>query len=43
MSFDQTKWVWQNGNIIPWAEASTHVPAHALHRDTVVLIHMPDL
>ena len=31
MSFDQTKWVWRNGDIIPWREANTHVSAHALH------------
>lgn len=31
MSFDQTKWVWQNGKFIPWAEATTHVSVHALH------------
>jgi branched-chain amino acid aminotransferase len=31
MTFDQSNWVWQNGNIIPWADATTHVSAHALH------------
>src|SRR4029450_4197084 len=31
MSFDQTKWVWSNGRLIPWADATTHVSAHALH------------
>ncbi len=24
-------WIWQNGTIKPWAEATTHVMAHALH------------
>ena len=24
-------WIWQNGNIKPWAEATTHVMSHALH------------
>lgn len=24
-------WIWQNGVIKPWAEATTHVMAHALH------------
>ena len=24
-------WIWQNGSIKPWAEATTHVMAHALH------------
>ena len=31
MSFDQTKWVWRNGSIIPWEDATTHVSSHALH------------
>ena len=31
MSFDQSKWVWCNGEIIPWQDATTHVSAHALH------------
>jgi len=31
MSFDQSKWVWRNGSVIPWEEATTHVSAHALH------------
>jgi branched-chain amino acid aminotransferase len=31
MSFNESKWVWQNGQIIPWAQATTHVSVHALH------------
>src|SRR5258707_4091977 len=31
MAFDQTRWVWRNGDIIPWGEANTHVSSHALH------------
>jgi branched-chain amino acid aminotransferase len=31
MTFDQSKWVWRNGRIIPWQEATTHVSSHALH------------
>ena len=31
MTFDQSKWVWRNGEIIPWEDATTHVSAHALH------------
>ena len=31
MSFDQTKWVWSNGKLIRWDDATTHVSAHALH------------
>lgn len=25
------EWIWQNGQMKPWAEATTHVMAHALH------------
>lgn len=25
------EWIWHNGDIKPWAEATTHVMAHALH------------
>ncbi|ATD68377.1 MULTISPECIES: branched-chain amino acid transaminase [Luteimonas] len=25
------EWIWQNGSIKPWAEATTHVMSHALH------------
>lgn len=31
MSFDQSKWVWMNGKMIPWENANIHVSAHALH------------
>ncbi len=31
MSFEQTKWVWMNGALVPWANATVHVSAHALH------------
>jgi branched-chain amino acid aminotransferase len=31
MSFDQSKWVWMNGRVIPWQDATTHVSTHALH------------
>jgi len=31
MSFDQSKWVWMNGKMIPWENANVHVSAHALH------------
>lgn len=36
MAFDQSKWVWKNGSIIPWVDATTHVSAHALHYGTGV-------
>ncbi len=36
MGFDQTKWVWRNGEIIRWQDANTHVSSHALHYGTGV-------
>jgi branched-chain amino acid aminotransferase len=31
MTFDDSKWVWMDGRVIPWRNATTHVSAHALH------------
>jgi branched-chain amino acid aminotransferase len=31
MGFDQVRWVWMNGSIVPWKDATLHVSAHALH------------
>lgn len=31
MSFDNINWIWKNGEIIPWANATVHVSAHGLH------------
>src|SRR3989441_2353745 len=31
MSFEQATWVWKNGELIPWKDATVHVSAHALH------------
>jgi branched-chain amino acid aminotransferase len=31
MSFDNIDWIWKNGEIIPWADATVHVSAHGLH------------
>lgn len=31
MSFEQSKWVWMNGKLINWSDATLHVSAHALH------------
>jgi branched-chain amino acid aminotransferase len=31
MSFEQSKFVWMNGSIVPWEKATFHVSAHALH------------
>lgn len=31
MPFEETKWVWMNGESIPWSSATIHVSAHGLH------------
>ena len=31
MSFDNINWIWKNGSIIPWKDATVHVSAHGLH------------
>jgi branched-chain amino acid aminotransferase len=31
MSFAESKWVWMDGHVIPWQNATTHVSSHALH------------
>jgi branched-chain amino acid aminotransferase len=31
MTFDQTNWVWMNGEVVPWRRATVHVSAHTLH------------
>jgi branched-chain amino acid aminotransferase len=31
MSFDDIKFVWKNGTLVPWRDATVHVSAHALH------------
>jgi branched-chain amino acid aminotransferase len=31
MSFDEARWVWMNGTIVPWSGATLHVSAHTLH------------
>ena len=31
MSFENIDWIWKNGAIIPWADATVHVSAHGLH------------
>lgn len=36
MSFEQSKWVWMNGECIRWSDARIHVSAHALHYGTGV-------
>jgi branched-chain amino acid aminotransferase len=31
LAFHETEWVWKDGTLVPWANATTHVSAHALH------------
>lgn len=31
MSFDLSKWVWSNGKLIAWRDASVHISTHTLH------------
>ena len=31
MSFENIDWIWKNGTIIPWKDATVHVSAHGLH------------
>lgn len=31
MSFENVKWIWKNGDFVPWAKATVHVSAHGLH------------
>lgn len=31
MSFENINWVWKNGGLVRWADATIHVSAHALH------------
>jgi branched-chain amino acid aminotransferase len=31
MPLKESKYIWHNGRLVPWAEATTHVLAHALH------------
>ncbi len=36
MSFSTAKFVWKNGEIIPWEQATVHLSVHALHYGTGV-------
>ncbi|GJL95987.1 MAG: branched chain amino acid aminotransferase [Hyphococcus sp.] len=36
MPIQETKHIWRNGKMIPWAEATTHVLTHGLHYGTGV-------
>lgn len=36
MSLSESKWVWMDGNIVPWSSATVHISTHALHYGTGV-------
>ncbi len=36
MSIAEAKYIWRDGKMIPWAEATTHVLSHALHYGTAM-------
>lgn len=36
MPINESKMIWKNGEMIPWADATTHVLSHALHYGTAV-------
>ena len=36
MGFEQSKWVWMNGELVAWDRANLHVSAHALHYGTAI-------
>jgi branched-chain amino acid aminotransferase len=31
MSFQDVQWIWKNGELVEWANATVHISAHALH------------
>lgn len=31
MGFEDARWIWMNGSIVPWNEATLHVSTHTLH------------
>ena len=36
MGFEESKWVWMNGELVLWERATLHVSSHALHYGTAV-------
>ena len=36
MPITPAKFIWQNGKLVPWEKATTHVLAHALHYGSTV-------
>ena len=33
---DRDGWIWMNGELVPWEQATTHVLSHTLHYGTGV-------
>jgi branched-chain amino acid aminotransferase len=31
MGFEEARWIWMNGSIVPWSDATLHVSTHTLH------------
>ena len=31
MGFNAAQWIWQNGEFVPWQNATVHVLSHGLH------------
>lgn len=36
MPINESDWIWQNGNLVPWPEAQVHVLTHGLHYGSTV-------
>lgn len=36
MAIEEAKYIWKNGKLVPWAEATTHVLSHSLHYGSAV-------
>lgn len=36
MPIQETKYIWRNGEMLPWREAQTHVMTHAIHYGTAI-------
>ncbi|MBQ9690988.1 MAG: branched-chain amino acid transaminase [Eggerthellaceae bacterium] len=36
MAMEETKYIWKNGALVPWSEATTHVLSHSLHYGSAV-------
>ena len=36
MAIEEAKYIWKNGELVPWAECTTHVLTHSLHYGSAV-------